>query len=390
MDTGHTPRRWLRLLRRSAALGMSLSALWLMGLTTTLPSPQTLVQTLGGSSAFVVQAMASQLPTPPSGLEGTLDPWGRLLLSQSPLLRAGLDDVELRLSRQDEPLPAPVEIEDGENPEQTKPEPLPNTTVVEHTSLGRDDGSFLAQQEIYLKNDTDLNVDITALAAQPLELTVGDGPQILIYHTHGSEAYTQTEQTRYTESDSYRTTDCTRNVVRVGEEMASVFRELGFEVIHDTTLYDYPVYSGSYQRSRAGVEQKLKEYPSIRLVLDVHRDALVAQDGSAYKLVAQEKEGKVAQIMLVVGSEDGGSPHPNWQKNLALAVQVQQQLQMGYTQLARPIVLRSTRYNQDVSIGSLLVEVGGHGNTLEEAIAGGRLFARSVGELLQTLSASSP
>ena len=141
--------------------------------------------------------------------------------------------------------------------------------------------------------------------------------------------------------------------------MARVFRELGFEVIHDTTLYDYPVYSGAYERSRAGVGEWLEKYPTIRFVLDVHRDALVDSDGSAYKLIAQEQGEKVAQVMLVVGSDDSGAHHPNWQKNLALAVQVQLALTRQYTQLARPIVLRSTRFNQDITTGSLLVEVGG-------------------------------
>ena len=102
-------------------------------------------------------------------------------------------------------------------------------------------------------------------------------------------------------SDSYRTTDCTHNVVKVGEEIATVFRAHGFQVIHDTTLFDYPSYNGAYDRSKAAVEQWLKEYPSIKIVLDVHRDALIGTDGQVYKLVSQEAGNKVAQVMLVVG-----------------------------------------------------------------------------------------
>ena len=262
---------------------------------------------------------------------------------------------------------------------------MPQTSVVEHTNLGQQDGKYQWEQDVYVKNSSGQSIDLAALKAQTVNLELGEGPQILIYHTHGSEAYTQTEENRYTESDSYRTTDCQRNVVRVGEEMAEVFRAQGFEVIHDTTLYDYPAYNGAYERSRAGVESWLAQYPTIKFVLDVHRDALISQDGAAYKLVAQEGEEKVAQVMFVVGSSDGSTHHPNWRENLALAVHLQTILSQRYEQLARPITLRSSRFNQHLSTGSLLVEVGGHGNTLEEAIDGAKLFARTVGAALRDM-----
>ena len=199
--------------------------------------------------------------------------------------------------------------------------------MVEYTNLGKDDGSYLTTDQIYVKNSTQgQEVDVAALASQPVDLKLGAGPQILIVHTHGSEAYTQDEQDVYVESDPYRTTDCTKNVVRVGEEMAQVFRSQGFEVVHDTTLYDYPAYNGAYERSCAGVEKWLEQYPTIKLVLDVHRDALVSADGAAYKLVSEVEGQKVAQVMLVVGSNDSGMEHPNWRENLALAVKLQLEL----------------------------------------------------------------
>jgi stage II sporulation protein P len=129
----------------------------------------------------------------------------------------------------------------------------------------------------------------------------------------------------------------------------------------------------------------LAQYPSIRFILDVHRDALISQDGAAYKLVAQEGEQKVAQVMFVVGSSDGSTDHPNWRENLGLAIHLQSSLTQRYDELARPITLRSSRFNQHLSTGSLLVEVGGHGNTLEEAVEGGKLFARTVGAALKDM-----
>ncbi len=374
-------------LRRGLALGLGLTAVWMMGLTVPLPGPSWVLETLGGNPQFVVRTLSAQLGWEMEGSRTTIGPWGRLLLDQSPLLGGSVRQVEEFLQVREESQPSPFHGGGGDvDDQQENPlQPLPEGKVEEHTSLGSDNGKFLSNQEVYLQNTTRERVDLEALVGQKVQMQLGEGPQILIYHTHGSEAYTQTEQARYVESDAYRTTDCTHNVVQVGEEMAAMFRAQGFEVVHDTTLYDYPVYNGAYERSRAGVEKWLEQYPTIRFVLDVHRDALVSADGAAYKLIAQEGEEKVAQVMLVVGSGDGGAEHPNWRSNLALAVKLQLALTARYDQLARPITLRASRFNQHLSPGALLVEIGGHGNTLEEAIAGGRLFAKTVGAALKSM-----
>lgn len=379
-----TPRRSLSWLRRGLALGLGGAAVWVMGLAVQLPTPIAALEAFAHSPQLVVGAMSAQLDwSQRTDSQRAIGPLGRLLLDQSSLLACfEWDGAEEGLSS-----PEPVSGESGDTDDrQEQPlAPLNEGKVKEHTNLGGENGGYLSQQEVYLKNVSGQNVDLAALMEQPVALELGEGPQILIYHTHGSEAYTQTEQERYVESDAYRTTDCAHNVVRVGEEMASMFRAQGFEVVHDTTLYDYPVYNGAYERSRAGVEKWLAQYPTIRFVLDVHRDALVSADGAAYKLIAQEGEEKVAQVMLVVGSGDSGLEHPNWRANLALAVKLQLALTDRYDQLARPITLRASRFNQHLSSGALLVEVGGHGNTLEEAIAGGRMFARTVGAALKNM-----
>ena len=139
------------------------------------------------------------------------------------------------------------------------------------------------------------------------------------------------------------------------------------------------------EQRKAAVEQWLKQYPTIKVVLDVHRDALVGNEGEIYKLVSEEAGEKVAQVMMVIGSDENSGAHPRWQDNLAFAVLLQKGLVRGYTSLARPIVLRSSSYNQQVSPGSILVEVGGHGNTLTEAINGARMWADNVARTLQTL-----
>ena len=376
-------RRRMAWLRRGTALGMALSAVWIVSLTTAVPGAGSLLARLGASPKFTVEVLSSQTGWKQwQGTQAEIGPWGRLFLDQSAALTGGMEEVELFLTQEDTP---PQTDESGQGEQEEPKDPIPQGSVVEHTNTGQQGGKYQWQQDVCIKNSTGQDIDLSALATQPVDLELGEGPQILIYHTHGSEAYTQTEESRYIESDSYRTVDCERNVVRVGEEMAEVFRAQGFEVVHDTTLYDYPAYTGAYERSRVGVEQWLAQYPTIKFVLDVHRDALISQDGAAYKLVAQEGEQKVAQVMFVVGSSDGSTDHPNWRENLALAIHLQTSLGQRYQQLARPITLRSSRFNQHLSTGSLLVEVGGHGNTLEEAIDGGKLFARTVGAALRDM-----
>ena len=169
--------------------------------------------------------------------------------------------------------------------------------------------------------------------------------------------------------------------------MAEAFAEAGISVLHDRTLYDYPSYSGAYDRSLAAIQSYLAQYPSIRFILDVHRDAIEDSQGNQYKVVsAIEGQGTAAQMSLVVGSDGSGLTHPNWLENLKLAVTLQQDILTEYPTLMRPILLRKSRYNQHATTGSLLVEVGAAGNSPEEAALAGRLFACRMAEVLEARS----
>ena len=270
-------------------------------------------------------------------------------------------------------------------------EPPPETTaapgdIVARTLVPTSPQGYVTAGGIYLYNRTGLDVDLAAAAAAPVNITLsGDGPQILIIHTHGSEAYTPDGTDIYEPSDNNtRTLDENYNMVRVGDEMERVFTELGLSVVHDTTLYDYPRYSGAYDRSAEAVKHYLEQYPTIKIVLDVHRDALVGEDGTVYKAVTRIDGVDTAQVMLVLGSSEGGE-HPSWMENLALACRLQESMNNLYPTLARPMTMRSSRYNQQLSTGSVLVEVGTHGNTLQEALSAARLFARSAGQVLLEL-----
>ncbi|MBQ9166084.1 MAG: stage II sporulation protein P [Oscillospiraceae bacterium] len=235
--------------------------------------------------------------------------------------------------------------------------------------------------DLQIYNDTSIpNISLGDYLGRDLDLELSEeGPQILIMHTHGTEAYTMADGDNYTPSDPARTTDENYNMIRIGEEMKAVFEEMGLSVIHDKTLYDYPSYTGSYARSLEGIKSILEQYPTISVVLDVHRDALVDSAGNAVPVTTTLDGENAAQVMLVVGTEDAGLTHPNWEGNLAAAAEIQRQMMALSPDFPRALNLRSQRFNQHMAPGSLLVEVGTSGNTLQEAIRGARAFARAAG-----------
>ena len=233
-----------------------------------------------------------------------------------------------------------------------------------------------------LNNRTTIDLDLDALAAEGLELRLDrDRPQVLIFHTHSSEAYTPEGEDAYEPSDPYRTEDRSKSVIRVGDELAAQLEAYGLTVLHDREIYDYPSDTGSYSRSGAAVERYLAENPGIRLVIDLHRDAL--GDGEVVYKTRVELEGETcAQVMLLVGTGDNGLWHPNWRDNLKCALYLQNAMDERYTGLARPIELVPERYNQQLNTGMLILEVGSTGNTLREAIAAVRHFGDAVGPAL--------
>lgn len=232
-----------------------------------------------------------------------------------------------------------------------------------------------------LDNDTYYNIDPEALLNTNSSLSLpADGYQILIIHTHGTEAYTPEGTDVYESSDDYRTTDTNYSVVRVGRELAEALRAYGLNVLHDEGLYDYPSYTSSYVRSGQAIEEYLEAYPGISLVIDLHRDALGEGD-TIYKTVTQAEGAQAAQLMFVMGS-DINLEHPCWQENLTLALSLQDEVSSRYPELMRPTTLCAYRYNQQLTAGSLLMEVGTAGNSLQEAITAVQLFADAAAPYL--------
>ena len=175
--------------------------------------------------------------------------------------------------------------------------------------------------------------------------------------------------------------------MRVGDELTALLEKAGLRVLHDREIYDYPSYTGSYNRSGEAVERYLREYPGIAVVIDIHRDAL-GSDGVIYKTMAEEEGTVSSQIMLLVGTDASGLEHPNWRSNLALALYLQEAVGWKHPTLMRPVTLVRQRYNQHLTEGSLILEVGSSGNTLQEALAAIRLFADGAAPALLALAES--
>lgn len=258
-----------------------------------------------------------------------------------------------------------------ETPPPETPEPTSWDPVIATTITGSD----------LLDNDTYYNVAEGDMLDEDFRLSLpSEGYQILIVHTHTTEAYWPTPDMPYDDEGDCRTTDPACSVVRVGDALAEALAAYGLRVLHDPTIHDYPNYSGSYARSGETIEDRLAENPGIALVIDLHRDAL--SDGeTVYKTLADIDGVEAAQLMFVMGS-DVNLDHPNWRENLRLALTLHRAVAERYPTLMRPTVLCDNRYNQQLAPGSLLLEVGTSGNTLEEAVEGVERFAEVVGPIL--------
>ena len=255
------------------------------------------------------------------------------------------------------------------------PTPKPGPSIVPTTISGG----------LVLRNSTSYSIEVSELLKQgcPVKLKKGS-PQILIIHTHSSEAYSPAGLDKYVDSGSSRTQDNNYNVIRVGTELEKVLKKYGLNVIHDCGVYDYPSYTGSYNRSGEATEKYLRENPSISVVIDLHRDAIGSNE-VIYKTVATESGVCASQLMFVMGTDESGLEYPNWTKNLRFALYLQNAVSDKYPSLMRPVTIVPYRYNQHMSTGSVILEVGSNGNTLQEALAAVRLFGEAAGPALADL-----
>jgi stage II sporulation protein P len=260
--------------------------------------------------------------------------------------------------------------------------------VVEEFFVSEVSDIVLKKDACYVKNLTHHSEnEVRNLMLAPVNFRIEKNskePQILIYHTHATEGYMPTADMPYDPGYSWRTTDKNSNMVAVGKVMADTLNKLGYNTVQDTTLHDYPSYNGSYDLSRETVEKYLEKYPSIKIVLDVHRDA-VERNGSLINPVITSQGIKYAQIMIISGCDNGYMNMPNYRENLKFATNLQNQLAKDTPGLVRPILFDYRNYNQQLSTGSILVEIGTHGSTLQQAKNSAEMFAISLANMLDNM-----
>ncbi len=245
--------------------------------------------------------------------------------------------------------------------------------------------------EYYIGNETGYNPNIKALLEKKdivpdfSEPENKNSPLVLIIHTHGTEAYAEEGIDYYVDDggEISRTQDTEKNIVAIGKLMAEILNEEGINTVHCDIMHDKESYQDSYIRAAESIKSYIAKYPTIKYVFDVHRDAILKADGSLVKAVTEIDGESVAQVMTVVGSNYKGANFPDWENHLALALRLKSKLGESYEKLSRPVYLRGAAYNQQYTEGSLLLEIGSSGNTLNEAKRAAELVAYALADIIK-------
>lgn len=256
------------------------------------------------------------------------------------------------------------------------------------TSLGTDHITLSSGAQV--RNMTNISAEELLSAAEELPKlrvsVVEDEPLVLIVHTHTTENYETIEREFYDESYPTRTRDCSQNICAVGEELAQALAENGISVVHDCTVHDYPAYTGAYDRSEETIKKALEDYPSIKIVIDLHRDATENAQGQRIAPCAEIEGKSAAQFMIIAGCDNGLFDMPNYMENFKLACLIQNTAQELYEGLARPVLFDYRNYNQHLTTGSLLIEVGSHASSLDEAKYTGELLGKILAKTIDKIS----
>lgn len=259
----------------------------------------------------------------------------------------------------------------NKEPEQagTKTEVITNNPIAENANV--------RYRNIKIKNQTDYTLTEDMLKPD-IEIT---NKNIVLFHTHSCESYTSSPNYTYTPTGTFRTTDLNYTVVRVGTELENNLKQYNYNVVHSKDYHDYPAYNGSYTRSLATVENILKQTPS-DIIIDVHRDAVGSRSDYAPTVKIGDTD-EAAQIMFVIGTNNGGLWHPNWNQNLKFAIKIQEKAEEMYPGLFKPIMLTKSRYNQHTGKYANIIEVGATGNTLDQCLTSMKYLAKVMNEVLK-------
>ena len=259
----------------------------------------------------------------------------------------------------------------------SKEEPLEKAETNVETEVQESDVKETYTSEyngVKIKNETDYKLTKEILTP---DIDINK-ENILIFHTHTCESYTESEKYKYKQTGNYRTTDKNYTVVNVGRELDRQLQGYGYKVIHDETYHDYPSYSGSYSNSYKTVTNLLEENKDTDIVIDLHRDAI---GDNTYAPTVKIGDEYAAQLMFVMGGNIS-KEHPNWQQNLKFAVKIQEKANEMYPGLFKPIILRDASYNQQTAKAACIIEVGATGNTMEQALTSMKYLAKVISEAL--------
>ena len=302
-----------------------------------------------------------------------------LALRESPLLLSAWAEVaalpEQTVPAAEETPAAPSVVIPAPTQEDTAPSYEDNGAASQTIAPSSPSG-FVQVGDVFIKNNSTKALEPSWFDGSFAAALSDDAPQVLIIHTHGSEAYTMPKGQEYVPTGTCRTADASVNMIRVGDEVAAVLSSYGISVLHDRVLYDDPAYDGAYERAADAIRGYLEKYPTLSFVLDVHRDAIEDKAGHQYKVITRE-DPSCAQISFVMGSNND-----HWLENVKLAVAIQQRLTELSPTLMRPMTLRNSNYNQHLTTGSMLVEIGTAGNSLDEALRAARLFAAGFAQVV--------
>lgn len=291
------------------------------------------------------------------------------------------------------PSEAPTEAKKPQRPlANGDKEPTPTTQKTENTTHTGEsypvvetmvNNGNMTYDNISIRNTTGFELDPEALLGSdlPFELEDSRSVQVLVYHTHSCESYLEDDSGVYYDDFYPRSTDPEKGVMAVGEALVNTLKERGIGAVHDTTLHDYPSYEGSYARSWETISEYREKYPTIKVTVDLHRDAMTSQDGVKYKPTFEHEGSKAAQIMIMTGYDTGGG-FDFWDENLIFAMHLQKQCEDMFPGMTRPLSFGEFTYNMNFNNGSLLIEVGTDGNTVEEARRSGGYIGEALADLL--------
>lgn len=229
----------------------------------------------------------------------------------------------------------------------------------------RDNENSLADGSGNNKNGADLLEE----EEKPEPVVFGDEPAVIIVHTHATESYLPASE------GNYHTKKKENTVRDVGAVLAQALKDEGIASVHDQTLHDNPSYSQSYSRSYETIQSLLKKYPTVKCVIDLHRDA-ISSDSKASTVSVGGKQ--CARYSYVISNAV-----PTYDSNLKFIRQLNRRASRDFNGFEGKILERGYRYNQDLSAHYMLLEIGYNRNDIDEARNTAKVFGKVLADTLK-------